>query len=121
MKAGVYTPEDYVEQERHLSSELSALQTKEQVMDISTHEVIVEIIKLSELLQDAYLHYYIGNSEEKEIIIRTVFSELKFSGNTLEYKCKNGFRALQNSFSPVCDPTGNRTPITGLKSRCPNR
>lgn len=121
LKAGVYTPEAYVEEEHRLSSELSALQTEEQAVDVSTHEDIVEIIKLSELLQDAYLHYYIGNSEAKETIMRAVFSELKFSGNTLEYKCKNGFRALQNRLSAICDPTGSRTLLPSLKSLCPNR
>ena len=121
LKACVYTPELYVAEERRLSSQLSALQTEEQEADISTHEVIVEIMKLSELLEDAYLHYYIGNSKKKEIIMRAMFSELKFSGNTLDYKCKNGFRALQKRLLPICDPTGNRTRITGLKSRCPNR
>ena len=121
LKACVYTPEAYVAEEQRLSSGLSALQAEEQEADMSTHEVIVEIMKLSELLKDAYLHYYIGNSKKKEIIMRAVFSELKFSGNTLEYKCKNGFRALQNRLLPICDPTENRTLIIGLKTRCPNR
>ena len=121
LKAGVYTPEAYVEEEHRISSDLSVLQTEEHAADVSTHEDIIEIIKLSELLQDAYLHYYIGNSEAKEIIMRAVFSELKFSGDTLDYKCKDGFRALQSRLSPICDPTGNRTQISSLRRIRPNR
>ena len=121
LKACVYTPEAYVAEEQRLNSELSQLQTEEQQADASAHEVIVEIIKLSELLEGAYLRYYFGNSEEKETIMRTVFSELKFSGNDLQYQCKNGFRSLQSRFNAICDPTENRTLIIGLKTRCPNR
>ena len=121
LKAGVYSPEGYVEEEHRLNAELSALQAEEQEADASTHEVIVEIIKLSELLEGAYLRYYFGNSEEKETIMRTVFSELKFSGNDLQYQCKNGFRSLQSRFNAICDPTRNRTAIPSLRRMCPNR
>ncbi len=120
LKACVYTPEAYVTEEQRLSSELSALQIEEHEADATTHEVIVEIMKLSELLESAYLHYYIGKSKAKEMYMRLIFSELKFSGNTLEYKCKNGFRALQKRLLPICDSTENRTQIPSLKSLCPN-
>ena len=103
LKAGVYTPEAYVAEEQRLNIELASLQKEEQETDASTHEVIIEVIKLSELLQDAYLHYYIGNSRAKDVIMRSVFSELKFDGNILDYKCKNGFRALQSRLLPICD------------------
>lgn len=121
LKAGVYSPEEYVEKERSLNSELAELQQQEQAADASAHEVIVEIIKLSELLKDAYLHYRFANPVEKEQIIGTIFSELKYSGDSLEYQCKNGFRSLQNRFFQFCDPGGNRTLVLGLKSPCPNR
>ena len=121
LKAGVYTPESYVEAETQLNTELSSLQREERDADASAHEVIVEIIKLSELLKDAYLHYRFANSVEKEQIMRTIFSELRYSGDRLEYQCKNGFRSLQNRFFQFGDPTGNRTRINGLKSRRPNR
>ena len=32
--------------------------------------------------------------------MQTIFSELKYSGNTLEYKCKNGFKSLEGRFAP---------------------
>jgi hypothetical protein len=39
-------------------------------------------------------------------LIRIIFSELSVSGNTLDYQCKNGFKALQTRFAPVCGQTG---------------
>ena len=121
MKAGVFSPEAYVEEEHRFNAELLALQEEEQAADTSTHEIIIEVIKLSELLKNAYLHYYFGNSEEKERIMRTVFSELKFSGDTLQYQCKNGFRSLQCRFLQLGDPTESRTPLPSLRRMCPNR
>ena len=42
---------------------------------------------------------------EKEEIVRKIFSELSFSKNTFNFKCKNGFKALESRFVPVGDLT----------------
>ena len=70
------------------------------------HEVIKDLVKLSELLKDGYKWYDSADSREKEEIIRIIFSELFVSGNTLTYQCKNGFKPLQSRFNTVCDPIG---------------
>ncbi len=74
-------------------------------------ETIKDVVKLSELLANAAAIYDLAKPQEKEQIIRVIFSELTLTENTLQYKCKKGFVALQNRFIPNCDPTGNRTPI----------
>lgn len=121
LRSGAYSPEEYMKEEETLNSELTVLQDAEQVSDIAMHEVIKEIVKLSELLKIAYLYYDKATSNEKEQIIKIIFSELSLSGNTLKYKCKNGFQVLESRFFSKCDPTENRTLIIGLKTRCPNR
>jgi hypothetical protein len=70
------------------------------------HEVIKDLVKLSELLKSGSRSYGLANSIGKEQIMKIIFSELFISGNTLTYQCKNGFKALQNRFSAVCDQTG---------------
>lgn len=84
-------------------------------------EVVKDVVFLSELLEDAYLYYTLANPTEKQQIITKVFSELLLSGDTLNYKCRNGFKVFENKKSLLCDPTENRTLIIGLKTRCPNR
>lgn len=69
---------------------------EEQASDIAMHEVINDILLLSELLKDAYTFYYKANSNEKRLLIQKVFSELLFDGNTLQYKAKNGFKLLES-------------------------
>ena len=64
-----------------------------------------EVVKLSELLKDAYLYYQNANPQEKETVIKQIFSELTINGNTLKYKCKNGFQALESRFVASGDPT----------------
>jgi len=105
IKSGVYTPECYVEEENKLSSQILSLQTEEQISDQSMHEMVLEIVKLSELLENVYLYYQNANSEEKEKIIKIIFSELTLSGNILKYQCRNGFKPFQSRFLVVCEPT----------------
>jgi site-specific DNA recombinase len=120
LKTGAYTPEDYLKQESEIAQKLQILRNKEEVSDISMEKVVQDVVLLSELLQDAYLYYLLANPTEKQQIITKIFSELTLFGETLNYKCRNGFRVLENRKTLLCDPTGNRTPITGLKSPCPN-
>ena len=121
LKSGVYTPESLVAEEAQLNGELNALNSEEAVSDVSMAETVKDIRKLSELIKDGLPIYSFANPREKERIIRTIFSELSLTENTLQYKCKNGFEALQSRFIASGDPTGNRTPIYAVKGRCPNR
>ena len=116
LKNGVYTGEDYLEQESHIAQRLEALRNEEEASDISMEEVIKDIVFLSELLEDAYLYYTLANPTEKLQIITKVFSELTLSGDTLNYKCRNGFKVLENRKTLLCDPTENRTPISRMKT-----
>ena len=121
LKTGVYTAEGFVAEEARLSLELATLCEEEVVSDASMRETVKDIIILSELLKNAAVVYDLAKPHEKERILRVIFSELTLSKSTLDYKCKKGFAALQSRFVASCDPTGNRTPINGLKSRRPNR
>jgi DNA invertase Pin-like site-specific DNA recombinase len=109
LKAGAYTPEQIVAEEARLRSELSALQETESISDEAMRETVNDVIKLSELLKEGAVYYSLANPKEKEAIIRIIFSELLIVGNTLQYKCKNGFKAFENRFVSLGDPTGNRT------------
>lgn len=105
LNAGVYTPHTLIEEENNLNNKLSELQSEEQCSDLSMHETIKDTVKLLELLKTLYLHYEKANLQDKEIIVKNIFLELSISQNTLKYKCKNGFKALENRFIPVGDQT----------------
>ena len=121
LKTTAYSPEDYLAEESKVQKELDFLIQKEQISEEAMSAVIKEVIYLSELVQDTYLYYLNANSAEKDEIIRKIFSELYYSQEGLVYKCKEGFIPLSSRFETECDPTENRTPINGLKSRRPNR
>ena len=105
LKSGVYTPEMLLQEETKLNASLNAIQGEEIVSDLSMQAVMEGILKLSELLENGSAVYSHAKSVEKEQIIKIIFSELYLSENTLQYKCKNGFRALENRNLLVCDPT----------------
>ena len=120
LRTGAYSPEDYIAEEAKLNQQLTDLQDSEQVSDVAMHEVIKDVVKLSELLKSTNLYYQNANPQEKEEIIKIIFSELTVSDETLGYKCRNGFRAFENRMSLFCDPTGSRTRLPRLKILCPN-
>jgi site-specific DNA recombinase len=106
LKSGVYSPEAFLSEENKLNDQLVAFQDAEQISDVAMHEVIKDLIKLSELLKNGYEYYQNAESPEKAEIIHVIFSELFLSENTLTYKCRNGFKALQSRFDPVCGRGG---------------
>lgn len=118
LKSGVYTPQSFLEEEGKLNSELTLLQNEEQASDMSMHEVVKDVVKLSELLKGGVEHWALANSQERERIARIVFSELLVSENTFDYKCKNGFQALERRFIPECAGRENRTPVSSLARTC---
>lgn len=121
LKTGVYTPEGLLEEETKLSDDLTALQNKEQISDIAMHETMKDVHRLSELVKNVIPYYDFAKPHEKERIIRVIFSELYVSQNTLKYKCKKGFECFNDRFVAICDLTGNRTPLPGMRSLCPSR
>ena len=104
LRTGVYNPETYLEEEAKLDGELANLQNEEQASDASMHEVIKDVIELSELLKDLYLTYKKAKTTEKEEIMRKLFSELFLSEKTLVIKYKKGLQVLENRFISSCAP-----------------
>jgi hypothetical protein len=95
LRSSVYTPESFLTEENKLNEELTKLGNEENASDLAIHEVVKDIILLSELLKDAYVYYVYAKQEEKKEIIQKIFSELTLSGDTLKYKCINGFKLLE--------------------------
>jgi site-specific DNA recombinase len=116
LKTGAYSAENLVAEEATLNLKLTALCDAETASDISMRETVNDAVRLSELLKNGYTYYSFANPEEKEKIIRVIFSELKLSGDTLEYQCRNGFQALARRFVPNCDPTGWLSELAGQQS-----
>ncbi len=121
LKTGAYSPEDLIKEENKLNGELEVLQDQEHSSDRAVHEVVKDLLKLSELLQNVATYWELAKTEEREKIARIIFSELYVSNNNVTLSLKSGFKPFETRLFNVCDPTGNRTPIAGMKSRCPSR
>jgi len=96
LKSSVYTPESFMNEESQLNDQLQSIVKEESASDVAIHEVVKDIVFLSELLKDAYLYYSFAKPDEKKLIIQKIFTELTLSGDTLKYKCINGFKLLEN-------------------------
>ncbi|MFA5778429.1 MAG: recombinase family protein [Candidatus Paceibacterota bacterium] len=102
LRSAVYTPEGFLTEETKLNDELQNICKEENASDVAIHEVVKDIVFLSELLKDAYLYYSFAKPEEKKLIIQKIFSELTLSGDTLKYKCINGFKMLERPIFTQC-------------------
>ena len=76
---------------------------------IAMHETMQEVKILSELIKILIPQYDLMKPQEKEKIVRIMFSELYVSQNTLGYKCKKGFECFENRFVPYSGPYRTRT------------
>lgn len=115
LKTGVYTPEGLLEEETKLVDEIAILQDEEHVSDQAMHEVMKDVLKLSELLKNVVLYYKFAKPHEKEEIVRTIFSELYISEKTLKYKCKTGFKCFENRLQALGAPTAWLSELFGLR------
>jgi hypothetical protein len=121
LRAGIYTAEAFVAEQSKLNSQLALLNEAERSSDVAMEKTVGEVVLLSELLKDLGLYYANALPKEQEEIVTQIFSELTLSGETLNYQCKNGFRALESRFVPDCSLKGNRTPICAVKGHRPSR
>ncbi len=102
LKSGVYGPQDYMLEENKLSATLEELQSQEQESDQAMHELMKELIKLSELVKTLSIQYDYAEPREKDEIIRILFSELWVSENTLEYILNSSVECLKSRFAASC-------------------
>lgn len=105
LKTGAYDADGIVKEEYRLEAKLLELQQAEQDSDATMTEVMETVVFLSELLESAHSRYILANSPRKERIVRLVFSELLLSENTLSFKCRNGFQALESRLVSLGCPT----------------
>ena len=68
-------------------------------------ELVKEVITLSELIKNVVPVYDFATPQEKEQIIKVIFSELFISHDTLQYKVKKGFETFDNKIGVLCGPT----------------
>lgn len=116
LKTGAYSPQDLLNEENALNAKLNDLHEQEQMSDQAIHEVVKDLLKLSELLENGAIYWDNANSKEKERIARIVFSELLVSENNVVFSLKDGFKPFETRIFSVGDPTGNRTPISRMKT-----
>lgn len=116
LKDKVYDTGGYIAEQQKLRNQLAELETPQALPSADElQERLGAVYELSELVKSAAVSYGKGKSAEKEEFIGLTFSELLLSENTLKFKCKNGFRALEDHFLSVSDPTDWLSELIGLE------
>lgn len=102
LKNNVYSHESMYKEETRLRNQILDLQLDELINDFCYQETIEDVVKLSELLNNLIPLAEKANMTERDTISRLVLSELFIEDNTLRFKCKNGFQALEKYFISYC-------------------
>ncbi len=75
-----------------------------------------------ELVKHLRLRVFVGNSRFARDICRDATSNFLANGKSVAMQWQWPFtEVLEHAKTISCDPTESRTPLTGMKSRCPNR
>ena len=106
-------------QECSLKEKLIAAEQRAKNAEVDAREAVKGLLVLSELLRDAYVYYKLATDEEKEEIIRNIFSEITLSDKSLEYKAKDGFRVIDDLDFAFGGLGRNRTCISPFAGECP--
>lgn len=111
LKAGAFTPEEYVREIEKLENEYDASLASEETSEHAMRAVMQDVIKLSELLKMTVPLYENADPHQKEKIARIVFSELSIAHDTVRYKLRTGFRAFVR---PNVSDGARSTPLSEL-------
>ena len=132
LASGAYSPDAFVEEQERLRGELAEIAEQEAVSDATMQELLAEVINLSELVKNVAAYYNFFETDDRERIARTVFSELFIADNTLDYNVRRGFEPLKTrsvltcapkrAFSELCkDRHHIKESIRALRSICSDR
>ena len=77
---------------------------------------------VTEALKDLRGLFEVATSAEKKELLSTFIREIRIPRKGAALLEANPTGLLRSSGVPLSgDPEGNRTPVTGVKGRCPNR
>lgn len=109
----------HLAKQKELEDDIRKLQKKRE----ASHEAIQSYDEFIELLSNLAQHIKkLRNMDDLDSVMKKVFVNFYVEGKKVVNITQNSpFRELCESPFGVGSPKGNRTPLNGLKSRCPNR
>ena len=106
LRAGTYTPEGVLEEQQKLEAELDAVSHSECVSEVSMREMVKDVLKISELLNNLTELYGLANAREKARIVKILCSELLVDENTTNLKPQVAIKPLFEAKVLLCAERG---------------
>lgn len=98
LQTGAMSPEEIVTKEKGLKNKLCSLEEENRLANTISSQDVDNIIKFSELLKNLVNIYDFAKPEEKDEIVRKIFSELRCSQKTFTFQTQNGFQIFESRF-----------------------
>ena len=109
LKTGAYTPEAMASEEYKLETGINEIIVEEHISELAMSETMKDVFKLSELLKRLIPYWKFAEPNEKEEVLKIIFSELTVYENTLSYKVTLGFKPFETRLNSLCAGGGTRT------------
>lgn len=104
LRAGVYTPDEFIVEEIRKNQALEECKSEAATETQQGTDILHIAPKVSELLKRVHFYWDMVDSDVKEEIARTLFSELSVSQNTLQCKVIAELAPFQNQSLSYCAP-----------------
>ena len=102
LKTGAYSPEAMASEEHRLEAGINEIIVEDHISELAMNETMKDVFKLSELLKRLIPYWKFANPNEKEEILKIIFSELTVYENTLSYKVTPGFKPFETRLNSLC-------------------
>lgn len=117
LRTGVYLPEQILEEEIRLKTEIENIKQKMEVCRTSSKSMFEDLISFSDLMKGISEYYFYMLDIDKRTFISMAFSELLIEDRQLKYQAKEGFDVLLTRF---CTHNGSSCGEDYLLSELPH-
>jgi DNA invertase Pin-like site-specific DNA recombinase len=120
LQTGVFTPEALTDERMALEAKLAELDAKNAVSETAMRDLAEQVVKVSELLKSVVLLYETANSAEKELLAKTLVSELLLDQNTVIFRPQIGFEPIFERKVLLCEPSKRLSELCNISIKIAN-
>ncbi len=118
---GKLTDNQYIEKLNELTNNIKGLEESRDVYRSKTGDFSWLYEKMIELSKHLHQTYLSSNNLQRSLILKSIMIELSIDNKKELHPQENElFNVIKNDYFPFGRATENRTPVDGMKIRCPN-
>ncbi len=119
---GQITDDEFRMFKSELVNSRSEIQHRRNALNKADEETLNKIVEIGKLLKQPYIAYLKASDENRRQLVRSMLENIQWKNENLIIHWKKQFEIVSmRRESSIGSPTGNRTPITWMRTTRPNR